>query len=480
MSKRMKISVSIVLMLTLVLSAVTFTRAESDERELYYNDDFIYEVLSDKTITIHCYIGTDSEVTVPSLIDGLSVVSVESLAFYGTNVKKVIISEGVTTLKDEAFFYSSLLESAKLPATIKIVGQGVFRDCVNLKNVTFAEDKGVLGKYMFYGCTRLESVNFPNSSENIPVGAFSYCQSLKNVTLPENLKVIYDYAFYGSGLESIALPKSLENIYARAFAESESLAEISGADREFDFVADDAFYNCIAKFPYFKETTVATTMPTESSTAPITSTAPTETTQVTSINTDPTEPSHFIPLPPIEPTDNNPQASAGIEDVPPSSGWDDFTTVSTDPTETSTATIIPTTTSEPPVTTTEVTTTAEPTKPQDIITDDGYFIGQSDGFLLHEGSKISSAKNMASERKEELLSLAWNVRSLGDANCDNKVNIKDATQIQRFIALIIDETAEDFSYKNADVNTDGKITIRDATTIQKFVAKIIDSLYWFF
>ncbi len=477
MSKRIKISVSIILMLTLVLSAVTFTRAESDERELYYNDDFIYEVLSDKTITIHCYIGADSEVTVPSFIDDLPVVSVESLAFYGANVKKVNISEGITTLKDEAFFYSSLLESAKLPTTIKTVGQGVFRDCVNLKTVTFAEDKGVLGKYMFYGCTRLESVNLPNSSENIPVGAFSYCQNLKNVTLPENLKVIYDYAFYGSGLASITLPKSLENIYTRAFAESESLAEIKGADREFDFVSDDAFYNCIAKFTYFKETTVATTMPTESSTAPITSTAPTETTQVTSINTDPTEPSHFIPLPPIEPTDNNPQASAGVEIVPPSSGWDDFTTISTDPTETSTATIIPTTTSEPPVTTTEVTTTAEPTKPQDIITDDGYFIGQSDGFLIHEGSKISTAKSLANNKREELLSLAWNVRSLGDANCDNIVNIKDATQIQRFIALIIDESSKEFSYKNADVNTDGKITIRDATIIQKFVAKIIDSLY---
>ncbi len=477
MSKRIKTSVGLILMLTLIFSAVTFTKAESDERELYYNDDFIYEVLSDKTITIHCYIGTDSEVTVPSFIDDLPVVTIESLAFYGANVKKIAISEGVTTLKDEAFFYSSLLESAKLPSTLKTVGQGVFRDCVNLKTVTFAENQGVIGKYMFYGCTRLESVNIPDSSENIPVGTFSYCQSLKDVKLPENLNTIYDYSFYGSGLESIALPESLENIYVRAFAESKALAEISGADREFEFVAEDAFYNCIAKFPYFKETTVAATLPTESSTVFIISTAPTETTQVTSINTDPTEPSQFIPPPPIEPTNNDPQASAGVEDLPPSSGWNDFTTISTDPTETSTATIIPTTTSEPPVTTTEVTTTAEPTQPQDIITDDGYFIGQSDGFLLHEGTKISSAKDLANERKEELLSLAWNVRSLGDVNCDNKVNIKDATQIQRFIALIIDESSTDFSYKNADVNTDGKITIRDATAIQKFVANIIDSLY---
>lgn len=477
MSKRAKISVSLILMLTLIFSAVTFTKAESDKRELYYNDDFIYEVLSDGTITIHCYIGSASDVTIPTYIDDMPVVSVQSLAFYGTNVRKLKISEGITALKDESFFYSFALESVTLPSTLKTVGQGVFRDCVNLKTVTFDESKGVLGKYMFYGATRLESVNLPDTLENIPVGAFSYCQSLKEINLPEGLMTVYDYAFYGTGLLRITLPESLENIYGRAFAESKYLAEIIGGDREFSCVSEDAFYNCIAKFPDFKENVTTTVIPTESSTAIITSTAPTETTQVTSLNTDPTESSVMFPPPPIEPTNNDPQASMGIEDLPPSSGWEDFTTISTDPTETTTATIIPTTTSEPPVTTTEVTTTAEPTKPQDIITEDGYFIGKADGFLLYEGTKISSAKDTATAKREELLSLAWNVRTLGDVNCDNKVNIKDATQIQRFIALIIDESSQDFSYKNADVNTDGKITIKDATIIQKFVAKIIESLY---
>ena len=59
---------------------------------------------------------------------------------------------------------------------------------------------------------------------------------------------------------------------------------------------------------------------------------------------------------------------------------------------------------------------------------------------------------------------------LGDVNGDGKVNIKDATQIQKFAAKLIDLT--DAEKIRADVNADTKINIKDATAIQKFVAKI--------
>lgn len=59
---------------------------------------------------------------------------------------------------------------------------------------------------------------------------------------------------------------------------------------------------------------------------------------------------------------------------------------------------------------------------------------------------------------------------LGDVNGDGKVNIKDATQIQKFAAMIVEFT--DAEKLRADVNADGKVNIKDATAIQKFVAKI--------
>ena len=59
---------------------------------------------------------------------------------------------------------------------------------------------------------------------------------------------------------------------------------------------------------------------------------------------------------------------------------------------------------------------------------------------------------------------------LGDTDLSGKINIKDATLIQKAIAKLtkLDETQN----KVADVTADTKVNIKDATAIQKFIAKI--------
>ena len=59
---------------------------------------------------------------------------------------------------------------------------------------------------------------------------------------------------------------------------------------------------------------------------------------------------------------------------------------------------------------------------------------------------------------------------LGDVNNDGKVNIKDATMVQKAAAKMIALT--DAENIRADVNSDNKTNIKDATAIQKYVAKI--------
>ncbi len=59
----------------------------------------------------------------------------------------------------------------------------------------------------------------------------------------------------------------------------------------------------------------------------------------------------------------------------------------------------------------------------------------------------------------------------GDADLNGKINVKDATQVQKHTAKML--TLEGVAYTQADVTGDGKVNIKDATAIQKFVAKII-------
>lgn len=59
---------------------------------------------------------------------------------------------------------------------------------------------------------------------------------------------------------------------------------------------------------------------------------------------------------------------------------------------------------------------------------------------------------------------------LGDVNLDGKINIKDATAIQKHIAYL--DELDEVGIKAADFNEDSKINIKDATAIQKFIAKL--------
>lgn len=59
---------------------------------------------------------------------------------------------------------------------------------------------------------------------------------------------------------------------------------------------------------------------------------------------------------------------------------------------------------------------------------------------------------------------------LGDADLNDTVNIKDATLVQKHVAMI--ENLKDYALITADADEDSDITVKDATLIQKFVANL--------
>lgn len=59
---------------------------------------------------------------------------------------------------------------------------------------------------------------------------------------------------------------------------------------------------------------------------------------------------------------------------------------------------------------------------------------------------------------------------LGDVNMDGKLNIRDATYIQKYLAKMVN--LEDAALALADYDENGKVNIKDATAIQKKLAKI--------
>lgn len=63
------------------------------------------------------------------------------------------------------------------------------------------------------------------------------------------------------------------------------------------------------------------------------------------------------------------------------------------------------------------------------------------------------------------------LRTVGDANDDGAVNIKDATAIQKHLAEIV--TLDSLAVEISDINSDGKVTVKDATAIQKKLVALL-------
>ena len=60
---------------------------------------------------------------------------------------------------------------------------------------------------------------------------------------------------------------------------------------------------------------------------------------------------------------------------------------------------------------------------------------------------------------------------MGDANMDGKLNIRDATLIQKYLAKLL--SLSDGQKEFADFDLNGKVNVRDVTAIQKKIAGLI-------
>ena len=200
-----------------------------------------------KTIEESAFLGSQLiSLTIPD-----SVISLGDLVFaYNSNLREVIIGNGITTIPSGAFIMDQLLVNVKIPKNVQYImgGQsgGAFETCYSLTNVTFEENSKLayIGSKAF-ALTNINKIIIPKNVveidgsafannfnlfevtfevdsvlRSIGSNAFAYTFSLENITLPENLLTIGAFAFCGSGLNSVILPKNLVTIGDFAFLES--------------------------------------------------------------------------------------------------------------------------------------------------------------------------------------------------------------------------------------------------------------------
>ncbi len=193
------------------------------------SDEWEYEIgYSSNTepyvyVTIMDYLGQDTEITVPSELDGYPV------RYIGKYV-----------------FAESDIVSVKLPDTVFYLSEGVFYNCKKLKAIEFSDTLDTVGTSAFAGCTSLEYADIPDSVNDIYSKAFEGCTALREITIPQSCTYLHNNVFANcTALETVRLHSGVVSFGDYVFLNCTSLISIN-IPENIHHLSENAFEGCVS------------------------------------------------------------------------------------------------------------------------------------------------------------------------------------------------------------------------------------------
>ena len=173
------------------------------------------------------------------------VTSIGDYAFRGcSSLTSITLPDSVTSIGDCAFVFCVGLSSITLPDSVTSIGDSAFKNCSSLTSITIPDRVTSIEPYAFDNCSSLTSITIPNSVTSIGASAFYNCRSLTSITIPDRVTSIESRAFTGcSSLTSITIPDSVTSIGYATFAGCSSLTSITIPD-SVTSIGESAFSNC--------------------------------------------------------------------------------------------------------------------------------------------------------------------------------------------------------------------------------------------
>ena len=168
---------------------------------------------------VTAYTGTESVLTVPDEISGVTVKGIGESAFENnTRIKEITLPETCTYIDNYAFKNCSNLHTINAPGVVTVKKEAFFR------------------------CRKLDYVNMPEL-RNLSQRCFMGCGKLNNLPV-ENITVIYAYAFSSCTFSELTFP-NVTTIHKNAFSNCRNLIEISLPSLRDGELYEGAFSGCV-------------------------------------------------------------------------------------------------------------------------------------------------------------------------------------------------------------------------------------------
>ncbi len=152
-------------------------------------------------------------------------------AFRETNLKTVVIPEGVQQVGLRAFYQCTELEEVAFPSTVDTIPYACFTGAEKLSKVIINEGVQGIGEYAFNNCVSITEITIPGSVKKISDMAFRACSGLTQLTLEDGIEEIGREAFSScSNLQSVVIPESVKTIGYMAFSKKTTLIVVAGSE----------------------------------------------------------------------------------------------------------------------------------------------------------------------------------------------------------------------------------------------------------
>lgn len=130
----------------------------------------------------------------------------------------VTIPDGIKTIDKHAFANNYTLKKVVMPDTVTAIKDAAFQWCSDLEEIVFSKKLTTIGPFAFSTNKALRSVDLSNTKvKSIRKKCFIACENLETIKLPETVKSIEDSAFERTAITEFHFPASVEKIASSAF-----------------------------------------------------------------------------------------------------------------------------------------------------------------------------------------------------------------------------------------------------------------------